>query len=478
MEPLPPKLLSDKNREALRKIVGEKGVVDPADAPAYQSASRGRWTGDAAMILAPNCVADIAAVIKFCASEKIAVTPQGGNTGQVGGQIPIGGEVLLSTKRLRAVRDVSPLNNTLTLEAGITLLEAQNIAIDNDRLFPLSIGAEGTCQIGGVISTNAGGVNVLRYGNMRDLVLGLEVVLPNGDIWNGLKRLRKDNTGYHLKHLFIGAEGTLGIVTAAVLKLFPRPAEKKTVLAATKGPEAAVELLSLADARSGGAVTSFEFIGGPCIDLVLKNIPDTKRAFASDHDFYVLMEFSAGVSGVLDEPIEVLLNDAMEKTLIDDAVIAASSAQSEALWKLRHSISPAIDHEGLGIRHDISVATSDIPAFLEKADRAVHSIAPDARIIAFGHMGDGNIHYDIVGAPGAAADVLEPIRLEIETAVYAIIAEYEGSVSAEHGVGRARIDAMAAQKSSAELAMMNAIKYTFDPGGIMNPGKILKNRTE
>ena len=467
--PPPPKAALD----AIRQRLGEKGVVAPEDAAPFLSEWRGRWPGEAAMIVTPASTEEVAAVVKICADNNVAITPQGGNTGLVGGQIPSGNEILLSLKRLRAVRDVSPLNNTMTLEAGLTLAEAQDIAAEAGRLFPLSIGAEGSCQIGGVISTNAGGVNVLRYGNCRDLVLGLEVVLPDGRIWNGLKRLRKNNTGYDLKHLFIGGEGTLGIVTAAVLKLFPAPAEKITAFAGMSTADDAVALLAHAQDATGGGATSFEFMNRICVELTSAHIPGVRDPLESPHQYYALMEFSSGETGALRSTVETMLAGALEKGLLEDAVIAESDAQSKALWHMRHSMSEAINTQGLGARHDVSVATSDIPAFLKMARGEVLKIAPDARIVEFGHMGDGNVHYDIVGPDGAPKEALTDKRPEIENAVYDVIASFDGSISAEHGVGRHRRDTLAKRKAGVELDMMRAVKNALDPQGVMNPGKML-----
>ncbi len=459
--------------DAVAKAVGEKGIVAEADAAPFLSEWRGRWPGEAAMIVTPASTEEVAAVVKICAEHNVAVTPQGGNTGLVGGQIPFGDEILISLRRMRRVRDVSPLNNTMTLEAGLTLAEAQEIAADADRLFPLSIGAEGSCQIGGVISTNAGGVNVLRYGNCRDLVLGLEAVTPDGRIWNGLKRLRKNNTGYDLKQLLIGGEGTLGIVTAAVLKLFPRPAETLTACAGMARAEDAVALLAHAQAATGGGAISFELMTRICVELTTKHIPGVRDPFENPHPVYVLMQFASGETGALRETIEEMLAGALEKGLITDAVIPESDAQSAMLWKMRHAMSEAINQEGLGARHDVSVATSDIPAFLQEAGAEVMRIAPDARIVAFGHIGDGNVHYDVVGPDGAPKDILDNRRADIEQAVYDVIDRFDGSVSAEHGVGRHRRDTLAKRKNTVELDMMRAVKKALDPKGIMNPGKML-----
>jgi len=434
---------------------------------------RGRWPGKAALIVAPASTEEVAAIVRLCSDLNIAITPQGGNTGLVGGQIPQGCEILLSLKRMRRIRAVEPLNNTMTVDAGVTLAEAQDAAKDAGRLFPLSIGSEGSCQIGGVISTNAGGVNVLRYGNTRDLVLGLEAVTPSGEIWHGLKRLRKDNTGYDLKQLLIGGEGTLGVVTGAVLKLFPLPAEKVTICAGVARAEDAVTLLSHAQNATGGMASSFELMGRFAVDLVLKHIPQTRDPFATQYPWLVLAEFSSGAKSGLRPLVEEMLAAALNQNIINDAVIAENEAHAHDFWKLRHSISESINAESAGVRHDVSVATSDIPAFIAKAAKAVERVAPGARIVAFGHIGDGNVHYDVVGPQGADKHALEGKRSEIENAVYDVIDEFSGSISAEHGVGRHRRDSIAKRKSAVELDMMRAVKKALDPKGIMNPGKML-----
>lgn len=459
--------------EAIAAAVGEKGVVRPEDSRPFLSEWRTRWPGEAAMIVTPASANEVSTVVKICADHNIAITPQGGNTGLVGGQIPFGNEILISMKRMNRIRNIEPHNNTMTVDAGLTLAGAQDAAAQAKRLFPLSIGAEGTCQIGGVISTNAGGVNVLRYGNMRDLVLGLEAVLPNGDIWNGLKRLRKNNTGYDLKQLFIGGEGTLGIVTGAVLKLFPAPAEKLSAWAGVSNADDAVKLLSYAQEQTGGNATSFEMMGKTCLEFVLKHIPGTRNPLNDEHPWHVLMEFSSAAHGALATETEKLLSGALEFGLIRDATIAQNAAQADAFWRIRHSISEAINGEGLGARHDVSVATSDIPAFLKKADAAVSEIAPGARIAAFGHIGDGNIHYDVAPPEGADKHALDNLRSSIEAAVYDIIDQFDGSISAEHGVGRHRRETLVKYKQAVELDMMRAIKNALDPQGIMNPGKML-----
>lgn len=457
----------------VRAIVGPKGVLSGADAEPLLHELRGWWPGKASLVVAPASAEEVARIVRLCAKEKVAITPQGGNTGLVGGQTPQNGEILISMRRMRKIRDASAEGMTLTVEAGVTLAEAQEAAAKVDRLFPLSIGSEGTCQIGGVVSTNAGGVNVLRYGNMRDLVLGLEVILPSGEIWNGLKRLRKDNTGYDLKQLFIGGEGTLGVITAASLKLFPRPRERVTVFSALASPEAALSMLSHAQIASGGSVTSFELMSRFSIGLVYKHIPGSRDPLDKIYPWYALIEFSSGREGALRADVEAILSDAFEAGDILDAAIAESETQAAAFWHLRHVISVAMRPEGAQAKYDVSVPVASVPAFLKDAGEAVERIFPGARVIAFGHMGDGNIHYDLLQPEGVDRAAFEAAESAIEQAVYDVIDRHHGSISAEHGVGLARRDDIARRKQPAEIAMMRAIKKALDPQGIMNPGKMI-----
>jgi len=459
--------------EAIATVVGAKGVVHEGDWAAVNTEWRARWRGAPSMVVAPGSVEEIAALVRLCAERRIAVTPQGGNTGLVGGQIATNGEVLILMRRLRRVRAVSPLDNTIVVDAGVTLAEAQAAAAEAGRLFPLSIGSEGSCQIGGVISTNAGGVNVIRYGNCRDLVLGIEAVLPSGDVWNGLKRLRKDNTGYDLKQLFIGGEGTLGLVTGAALKLFPAPREKLTAFAGVPSPDAALRLLARAQEESGGAVTSFELMSRAILALVLKNIAGARDPLVSVHPWYALAEFSAGRAGVLRPMAEDWLAAALAAGEIGDAAIAENEAQAKDFWRLRHSMSEAMKPEGGQAKYDVSVPVASVPAFLADADARVERACPGARIVAFGHMGDGNIHYDVLQPPGMSREDFAAREGAIEEAVYDAIDRFDGSISAEHGVGLARRADIARRKSAAEIAMMRAVKKALDPLGIMNPGKML-----
>ncbi|WP_051882118.1 FAD-binding oxidoreductase [Parvularcula oceani] len=375
---------------------------------------------------------------------------------------------------MRRIRAVSPEDFTLTAEAGVTLAEARGAAEEAGRLLPLSIGSEGTCNIGGVLSTNAGGVNVIRYGNARDLVLGLEAVLPDGRIWHGLNSLRKNNTGYDLKHLFVGAEGTLGIVTAAVLKLFPRPAERVTTLLAVPSAQAAVSLLSLAQERSGGGATSFELMNAATVDLVLEHFPDLPRPVETRAPFYALIEFSSGMKGTLRGVVESLLETAFEDEIVTDGTIAESEAQAEGLWTIRHNATEAMKNDPTYcVKCDVSVPIRHVPGFLKDADAAVEREAPGARVIAFGHMGDGNIHYDILGPEGAEDAAWRQKASRLERIVHDVVAEHEGSISAEHGIGQLKREELTERKSAVEMDMMRAIKAALDPQGLMNPGKLL-----
>ncbi|MEO1041874.1 MAG: FAD-binding oxidoreductase [Pseudomonadota bacterium] len=469
---------SQSDIAAIAETAAPKSVVPEDQHQPHLEEWRGRWTGETPLILAPNSTQELSNIMAACYARDIAVVPQGGNTGLVGAQVPKG-EVLISTKRLRAVRDVSPEGFTMTLEAGVTLAEAQNLAAKEDRLFPLSIGAEGTANIGGVLSTNAGGVHVLRYGNARDLVLGLEVVLPDGRIWQGLNALRKNNVGYDLKHLFIGGEGTLGIITAAVLKLYPCPKEHVTALLSVPSAEHAVSLLSLAQDLSGGQVGSFELMGGPMLDLVLKQFPDLSRPLDSRAPFYVLAEFSAGREGRLRDTVDDILALAMDKGLVTDGTIAADHKQSEALWTLRHNATEAMKQDASPcVKCDVSVPIAQIPAFLAGADAAVHEMDAGARIIAFGHMGDGNIHYDVLAPKDGDQEAFRVRMGDFERRVHDVTVSLHGSISAEHGIGQLKRDELFERMDPVQMNLMQTIKASLDPKGLMNPGKLLTQKTE
>lgn len=462
--------------ERLRRIVGPSGwSTDAAVLEPYLTDWRRLHSGRAAILLRPKSTDEVRRILRCAMEYKIPVVPQGGNTGLVGGGTPdsSGDEILLSLDRLKGVRNVDPLNYTLTVNAGTTLQEAQDLAAKHDRLFPLSIGSEGSAQIGGIISTNAGGVSVLKYGNTRDLVLGLEVVLADGTIWDGLTALRKDNTGYDLKQLFIGAEGTLGIITAATLKLFPAHRKKLTALAAVASPQAAVELLAAAREASGDLITSFELMPRGALDLVFKHIPATTDPLVQPYPWYVLLEASSSQSDAdLQSFCEKLLTSGLDKGLVFDGTIATSDWQAENLWRMRHAISEAERAEGTSIKHDISVPVSSVPAFLEEATKAAERTCPGVRVIAFGHIGDGNIHYNLqqpLDDDGSFKDRWG----EMNAMIHDIVIKHHGSISAEHGIGTLKREALAEHKPE-NVDIMRKIKAVLDPDHILNPGKLFR----
>jgi len=441
---------------------------DAAEMAPWLTEWRGRWTGATPLLLQPRTTEEVARAVEICARHGVAIVTQGGGTGLVGGQIPYG-EVLLSTRKLRTVRDVTPLDDAMTVEAGVTLLEAQELAKEKDRFFPLSLAAEGSATIGGVISTNAGGTAVLRYGMMRDLVLGIEAVMPDGQVFNGLKRLRKDNTGYDLKQMFIGAEGTLGVITAATLKLFPIMRSRATAIVGLESHHDAVELLARAKAETGGGVEAFELMKRLGMSLVLKNIPDTREPLESTPPWYVLIELASGEPNGAEAAMERLLTAAFEEGLIVDAAIAQNDAQKAEFWRLREEHSAALKPEGGGWKHDVSVPVSRIADFIDEATAAVEQFHPGCRVSVFGHVGDGNLHYDVI--PGVGEDVAAFIArwMEGSQVVHDVVARYDGSISAEHGLGRLKTDEARRYKSPLEIATMQAIRQAIDPQRIMNP---------
>ena len=469
--------------EEIRALVGASNVMtEPADVAAYVHDWRGHYRGATPAVVRPASTAEVAAVLGICARTGTAVVPQGGNTGMCGASVPgsSGREIVLALSRMNRIRSVDVLNNTITVDAGCVLASIQQAAREADRLFPLSLGAEGSCQIGGNLSTNAGGVNVLRYGNTRDLVLGLEVALPDGRIWDGLRGLRKDNTGYDLKQVFIGAEGTLGVITAAVLKLFPLPRSVVTAWSAASSPRAALELLALMRERCGDRVTAFELVSRSCLELVLRHIPGTRDPLSARYDWYVLCDVSDERDGALArEGLEQALADALERGLLDDAAVAESETQSRALWHLRETIPEAARGEqDVLYRHDIAVPVSRVPEFIAEAQSALESRFPGVSVICFGHLGDGNLHYNAF-VPGRRRD--DPAARDahdVTEAVYDIVARYHGSFSAEHGIGQSKLDEMGRYKSGLELDMMHMLKATFDPLGIMNPGTVLPRKSD
>jgi len=447
---------------------------DPAVIAPHLREWRDRFVGNTPLLLRPASTDAVARIVTICNQTRTAIVPQGGNTGLVGGQIPNadGTEVLLSLARMNAMRNVDATAGTMTAEAGCILDDIRKRADDHDRLFPLSLASGGSATIGGLLSTNAGGTAVLAYGNMRDLVLGLEAVLPNGQVWNGLRALRKDNTGYDLKNLLVGAEGTLGVITAAVLKLFPRPREMATAILSLESVEAALALLNRLQ-EAGLFVTSFELMSDTGLDFVLKHIPGTRRPVASAAPWHVLVEISLfDVTAAGQARLE--LAAATGNKGIRDGAIAQSEAQRTAFWRLRDAMSEAQKPEGGSIKHDVSVPVSSIPAFIAEAAAAVRTLIPGARPVPFGHLGDGNIHFNISQPEGAEPSAFLARLPEVNALVHDMVHRYHGSISAEHGLGQAKVDEITRYKSPVEMEAMRAIRRALDPNAIMNPGKVVR----
>jgi FAD/FMN-containing dehydrogenase len=453
-------------RSAFANLIGEKNVLaTPQDMAPYTTDWRRQYRGEAECVLRPGSTAEVAAVVALCAREGIAVVPQGGNTGLCGGSVPTGvrPEVVLSLSRLNRIRGIDALNDTMTVEAGCVLAAIQQAADSAGRQFALSLAAEGSCQIGGNLSTNAGGVNVLRYGNAREQVLGLEVVLPDGRVWNGLRALRKDNTGYDLKQLFLGAEGTLGVITAAVLKLHPKPSAQATAWIALHSPARAVELLARLRARLGERISAFELVSRRCLEAVLRHAPSLRDPLPQAHPWYALAEFAdAGEPAALAAQVEQAFAEA--SGLLADAALASSAAQSKALWRIRETIPEA---QFTNVKHDISVPVSKVPELIERAGAALQAAFPGEPIYAFGHIGDGNIHYNV------GTEALLARRPEVNSVVYDVVDALGGSISAEHGLGQLKREEIRRHKDPLELELMRALKRSFDPLGLMNPGKVL-----
>jgi FAD/FMN-containing dehydrogenase len=427
-------------------------------------------------VLKPGTAEDVAAIVKIAAEHHVPIVPQGGNTGLVGGQVPdeSNEQIVLSLTRLNAIRAVDPVGNSITVEAGAVLQTVQEEAERHDRLFPLSLGSQGSCTIGGNLATNAGGTAVLAYGNARDLTLGLEVVTGTGDIWNGLRTLRKDNTGYDLKDLFIGSEGTLGIITAASLKLFPLPRTQKTAFIGLSSPDAALTLFNNAQKLAGAKLTGFELMPRLGLEFVLKHGDAMRDPLSSAHDWYVLIEISSGGNEEeTDQLIMAILEQAFEADTIEDAALAQSQEQSKQFWKIRHLMSEVQKQEGGSIKHDISVPISAVPAFLSKATEAVLKMVPGCRPVPFGHIGDGNIHFNVSQPVDADKNAYLALWSDMNALVHAIVQEFNGSISAEHGIGKLKQPLLSQFKSPVEMQLMKSIKQALDPKGIFNPGKVL-----
>ncbi|MCA3555867.1 FAD-binding oxidoreductase [Aestuariivirga sp.] len=460
--------------EALNRLAAVTGetyaIRDPAQMTGYMREWRQIWTGRSPLVLRPGSTEEVSRILAIANETRTPIVPQAGNTGLCGGQIPTeaGNEVVLSLDRMTRILDVDRSNNTITVQAGSVLRSVQEAADKVDRLFPLSLASEGSCRIGGNLSTNAGGLNVLAYGNMRDLCIGLEVVLADGRIWDGLKRLRKDNTGYDLRDLFIGAEGTLGVITAAVLKLFPKPRTRETAFLAVRSPLAAVHLLAAAQEKSGNRVVAFELIANIALQFAIRHA-GVRHPLNEDSAWYVLMELADPPTGVMMEILEADLGD----RAISNGVIAGSEAQRSELWAARELISESQKPEGGSIKHDVSVPVSDVPRFLAEADRAVADLVPGARLVTFGHLGDGNIHYNVSQPEGMDKQEFLDMWDEVNDVVFGIVHRFNGSISAEHGIGRLKAHRMPEIKSDVEIDMMRGLKHMLDPNNILNPGRVL-----
>lgn len=463
--------------DRIRAVVGDRGMLTEAsDTAPYAEDWRRLYRGRTAAVIRPANTAELAEVVRLCAEAGTPIVPQGGNTSMVGGAVPNedGSELIVSTARMTKIHEIDPVDLTMTIESGVTLKAAQNAALEAGCLLPLSISSEGSAQIGGVLAVNAGGNNTVRYGNARDLVLGLEVVLPDGTIWNGLRRLRKDNTGYCLRQLFVGSEGTLGIITTAILKLAPKPREIAVAFCALPDAEAALRLFAAIQAHDAASISAFELMSGLGTDFVLKHIPGAVLPLAEKAPFYALVELATPRPNAgLRQSLETVLEAALGDGTVLDAAIAESDAQRAAIWRLREEHSEAQKREGASIKNDVSVPVSKVPAFIRKATEACEALIPGIRCVPFGHMGDGNIHFNVEQPVDADPKWFLDQDHPIMDAVNEVVREFDGSFSAEHGIGKLKPYMMPDWRGGAELAIMQRIKAALDPRGIMNPGKVL-----
>lgn len=466
--------ISEQTLQRLEAVVGAKGCTrDASEIAPYLTEWRDLYAGHTPLLLKPASTAEVSEIVKICAETNTPLVPQSGNTGLVGGQMPYG-DVLINLSRLNKIRSVDAANNTLTVEAGVVLANVHAAAEAMDRLYPLSLASEGSAQIGGLLSTNAGGINVLRYGTAAEHVLGLEVVLPDGRVLENLKRLRKDNTGYDLNALFMGAEGTLGIITAAVLKLWPRPKSIATAMVALKDLECVVPLLSSVQAASGGMVQAFELVPRIGLEMVVRHGPGAKDPFDAPHDWYALIEISSGAASSLNGLMEEALGSALEAGLCVDAVIAQSERERQGLWMLREMLSEMQKHEGGSIKHDIAVPVSEVANFITQAMAAVAAACPGIRPVPFGHVGDGNVHFNLTQPVGTDKEAYLARWQEMNEIVHDIAHQFGGSISAEHGIGFMKRDELLRYKSPVAIELMQTLKTALDPQGIMNPGKLVK----
>lgn len=471
MSNLHPQLL-----QRLHAAVGDAGLVIDSEGKApYETDWLKKWTGRSSIVVRPADTAQTAAVMCICHETHTPVVTQGGNTGMSGGATPdgSGAQVVLSTVRMNAIRAVDPLNNTLVCEAGVLLTHVQAAAQEIDRFFPLSLGSEGSCTVGGNLATNAGGIAVLRYGNARDMALGLEVVLPDGRVWNGLRALRKDNTGYDLRDLFIGSEGTLGIITAAVLKLYPRPVARATAWVGARDMDSLVRLLAQLRGACGERLVAFEMMSAESLALVLSHVVDVRAPLQGDHRLHALIELADAREEGLTALLESSLGDALHDDSVQDVAVSVSGAQTQAFWKIREGISQAQIRAGKAVKHDIALPISAIAAFTHEADAALRAVQPDVRIINFGHLGDGNLHYNVLLPLDTKPEVLAATTAQFNRIVHDIVSTANGSISAEHGVGQLRRDELRHYKSDVEFDLMMRIKQSLDPNQIMNPGKLI-----
>ncbi|WP_168192875.1 FAD-binding oxidoreductase [Undibacter mobilis] len=457
-----------------KAIVGDKyAITDPDVLAPHLIEGRGLYHGHTAMMLKPANTAEVAAILKLANETRTAIVPQGGNTGLVGGQIPFDGEIILSLSRLDKIREIDSESNTMTLEAGVVLQKAQEAAHAAGRLFPLSLGSEGSCTIGGNLSSNAGGTGALAYGIARELMVGVEVVLADGRVMNLLRKLKKDNTGYDLRHIFVGAEGTLGIITTAVVKLFPQPRAIETAFIGLPSPDAAVKLLNLAQSRIGGTVTGFELMIRGILEFALKHGHNVRDPLAGPHPWYVLMEVSSQQAEGLRDNVEEFLAEAIEQGIVGDATLAANMDQAKAFWHMRHTLTEVQKPEGGSIKHDISVPVAAVPQFIAEASEAVVKLIPGSRPVPFGHVGDGNMHFNVSQPVGADKAEFLARWKDVNAVVDKIVLKLNGSFSAEHGIGKLKRDTLAKVKDPVALALMRDLKKSFDPNGILNPGKVL-----
>jgi len=455
-------------------IVGDKfAITDPAQQAPYLVEMRNMFEGHTPVVLRPSSVTEVSAILKLANETATPIVPQGGNTGLVGGQIPLHNEIVLSLNRLDRIREVDPTSNTITCEAGVTLQRTREAAAAVDRLYPQLLPSEGSCTIGGNLSTNAGGTAALAHGIARSHVLGIEVVLADGRVLNNLNKLKKDNTGYDLKNLFIGAEGTLGVITAAVLRLVPRPRSIETAFVGVASPEAALELLGIATERTAGGITSFEIMTRRGIELVLEHGSGCRDPLAEPHPWYALIELSSQQRNGLRDVLEDILAHGMEKGLVLDATIADSLEQAKAFWRMRELFGEVQRYAGGSIKHDVSVPVAAVPAFIKEANEAVTTLIPGARPLPFGHLGDGNIHYNVTQPVGADKAAYLKRWDEVNAVVFAVVKKHGGSISAEHGIGVVKRDVLPSVKDPVALDLMRTLKRTLDPKGILNPGKVL-----